>query len=426
VPAIAVALLLRTFVIQPFVVPNNSMSPELTAGSRILVWKLTSTYAPGDIVAYWHEDKVWVARVTQVGPTTLTLQKNKLPSTEVQREAVVGKVISVFWRPTPGAVPAQTSAPIEKAAGWNRTSPAFPYTISGRTTGGTPLEVGGFADVIVSIHGADPSNTEMLPIVRGVKVTKITDNDSSISNYRLVDLELELTRDEVDLIKQHEHRHSFSFAPVDVPPNAIKLVRIEERGKTRDGRDFVMVFEELQRDEKTSTVTIKAVNGGSVGSAMFDVRGNYEIAKARGAACFINLKAWEGKDGARMYLTGFAPNKDVDPTTYFDLKEPLPAAKRHLFLSVKDYEPLFNPLAESERRVVQQQYEKTLSDLFEAQRERTLAATESEGNSEQRETRARTLHVKVELLERRSTELRTRLEAMLKLNAPSTGATDQP
>jgi serine/threonine protein kinase len=103
VPAIAVALLLRTFVIHAFVVPNDSMSPEITKGSRILVWKLTSTYAPGDIVAYRHEDRVWVARVTQVGPTMMTLQKNKLPSAEVHLEAVVGKVISVFWRPSPGA-----------------------------------------------------------------------------------------------------------------------------------------------------------------------------------------------------------------------------------------------------------------------------------------------------------------------------------
>ena len=113
VPAIAVALLLRTFVIHPFVVPNDSMSPEITKGSRILVWKLTSAYAPGDIVAYRHGDRVWVARVTQVGPTMLTLQKNKLPTTEVHLEAVVGKVISVFWRPSPGtAVP---EAPPQKS-----------------------------------------------------------------------------------------------------------------------------------------------------------------------------------------------------------------------------------------------------------------------------------------------------------------------
>jgi hypothetical protein len=115
VPTIAVVMLLRTFVIQPFVVPNNSMSPEVTKGSRILVWKLTSTYAPGDIVVYRHEDKVWVARVTQVVPTMLTLQKNSTPNSEVPRETVIGKVISVFWRPSPGAPPAHTSALDDKS-----------------------------------------------------------------------------------------------------------------------------------------------------------------------------------------------------------------------------------------------------------------------------------------------------------------------
>jgi Signal peptidase, peptidase S26 len=115
VPAIAVALLLRTFVIHPFVVPNNSMSPEITKGSRILVWKLTSTYAPGDIVAYRHEDKIWVARVTQVGPAMLTLQKNSKMNSEVPREAVIGKVISVFWRPSPGVNSGVMQPPPQRA-----------------------------------------------------------------------------------------------------------------------------------------------------------------------------------------------------------------------------------------------------------------------------------------------------------------------
>lgn len=43
-----------------------------------------------------------------------------------------------------------------------------------------------------------------------------------------------------------------------------------------------------------------------------------------------------------MYLIGFAPDKGVDPTTYFELKEPLPAEKRHQFFCVKDYAPLYN------------------------------------------------------------------------------------
>lgn len=367
VPAIAVVLLLRTFIMQPFWAVTDATAPEIPRGSLVLVWKLSRTFAEGELIAYAENGRVNIGRIAKPSQEAVFVKRNNSEPTSVLHSAIVGKVISVVWRRT-----RQASMPafIEKAAALNRTGPVFPYTISGRTTGGKPLEVGGFADVIVKFHGAGPSQSEVLPIVRGAKVTKITDNDPSISNNRLVDIELELTQAEVDLTKLHAYRHSFYFARVGAPhesekspktgsiPNvpttvgavesqlaekpAVKLIRIEERGKTRDGRDMVMIFEELQRDEKTSIVSIKAVNGGSVGSAMFDVRGNYEIAKARGAACFINLKAWEGEDGAWMYLTGFAPDKGVDPTTFFELKEPLPAEKRHQFLSVKDYEPLFN------------------------------------------------------------------------------------
>ena len=102
-----------------------------------------------------------------------------------------------------------------------------------------------------------------------------------------------------------------------------------------------MMFEELRRDEKTSTATVKSVGGGSVDSAMFVARGACDIAHARGAAWFINLKEWEAEGGARMYLIGFSPDKNVDPQTYFDLKEPLPVDKQLLFLSVSAYERIF-------------------------------------------------------------------------------------
>jgi hypothetical protein len=104
---------------------------------------------------------------------------------------------------------------------------ALPYTISARATGGKPLEVGGFADVFVSIPVGAPTITEVLPLVRGAKVTKITDNDTSVSNYRIVELELELTQAEIALIKQHEHRGSFSFAPVEAPLKSEKLPKPE-------------------------------------------------------------------------------------------------------------------------------------------------------------------------------------------------------
>jgi hypothetical protein len=124
-------------------------------------------------------------------------------------------------------------------------------------------------------------------------------------------------------------------------PGAAPLIRREVKQANPGGKDLVMTFEELRRDEKTSTATVKRVSGASVPSAMFIARGAYDIARARGAAYFINLKEWDGEDGTRMYLIGYATDKNVDPNTYFDLKEPLPVDKRLLFLSVSLYERIF-------------------------------------------------------------------------------------
>lgn len=96
------------------------------------------------------------------------------------------------------------------------------------------------------------------------------------------------------------------------------MVRLEMKGTGADGKNVVLMsFEELQRDAATSTVRIKSVGvgGGSVGSPMFIVRGACEIAKARGAAYFANLKEWDAEDGTRMYLIGFSKNKDIRPLT---------------------------------------------------------------------------------------------------------------
>jgi len=122
---------------------------------------------------------------------------------------------------------------------------------------------------------------------------------------------------------------------------AAPLIRREVKQASPGGKDLVMTFEELRRDAKTSTATVKHVSGASVPSAMFIARGAFDIAKARGAAYFINLKEWEAEGGARVYLIGFAPDKNVDPKTYFDLREPLPEDKRMLFLSVALYERIF-------------------------------------------------------------------------------------
>ncbi len=125
-----------------------------------------------------------------------------------------------------------------------------------------------------------------------------------------------------------------------MPTPAAKLHRREVKQKGPDGRDIIMTFEELQRDEKTSTATVTSVGGGSVGSSMFVVRGAYDIAKARGAAYFVKLKEWEGENGAWMYLIGFA-DKEVNLQEYFGLKEPLADDPRHQFFAVGIYDRIF-------------------------------------------------------------------------------------
>ena len=75
--------------------------------------------------------------------------------------------------------------------------------------------MGAFADIFVNIHDTDPTDPEVRSLVRGAKVTKAIDPNPSTTNNREVQLELELTQAEIDLIKQPEHRHSFTFRPVD-------------------------------------------------------------------------------------------------------------------------------------------------------------------------------------------------------------------
>lgn len=105
------------------------------------------------------------------------------------------------------------------------------------------------------------------------------------------------------------------------------------------GKNLVITFEELRRDEQTSIVKVKRVSGTSVASALFVTRGCYDIAQARKAAYFITLKEWEGEDGGWMYLIGFSNDRSVDVAGYFNLSEPL--AKTNGFQSVKDYDLIF-------------------------------------------------------------------------------------
>jgi hypothetical protein len=103
------------------------------------------------------------------------------------------------------------------------------------------------------------------------------------------------------------------------------------------GKDLIMSFEEVRRDEKISLAKVTFVSGASVPGSMFIVRGFYDIAKARGATHFIKLREWKAEDDSWMYLVGFSNSKDVVPKDYFKLAESVEPK----FMAVSDFDPLF-------------------------------------------------------------------------------------
>jgi hypothetical protein len=103
------------------------------------------------------------------------------------------------------------------------------------------------------------------------------------------------------------------------------------------GKDLIMSFEEVRRDEKTSLAKVTFVSGASVPSIMFIVRGFYDIAKARGATYFINLREWKAEDDSWMYLVGFSNSKDIVPEEYFKLGD----SAEPKFMAVSDFDVLF-------------------------------------------------------------------------------------
>jgi hypothetical protein len=119
------------------------------------------------------------------------------------------------------------------------------------------------------------------------------------------------------------------------------LIRREMNQKNPPGKDLMMTFEELRRDEKTSLAKVVHRSGASVPSAMFVVRGFYDISRTRGFKYFINLKEWNAPDGARMYLVGFSNDKTVSIPTYFGFTEPPSVPDRRQFLAVDDFARLF-------------------------------------------------------------------------------------
>jgi serine/threonine protein kinase len=107
--ALVVLGVLRAFVAEAYVVSGNCLEPELPRGSRILVWKLTSNFTPGDLLAYERERETesnkYVGRYVSGNENEIVVSRNRDGDETVARQHVVGKVISVYWRASSEAIP---------------------------------------------------------------------------------------------------------------------------------------------------------------------------------------------------------------------------------------------------------------------------------------------------------------------------------
>jgi len=101
--AFVIAMIIRIFFLQPFRVETDAAAPEIPRGSHFLVWKLAHHFAPGDIIAYHKGGFVNVGRVASDAGTVI-VNRNGEADEPLPRNAIIGKVVSVYWRGSSDAI----------------------------------------------------------------------------------------------------------------------------------------------------------------------------------------------------------------------------------------------------------------------------------------------------------------------------------
>jgi|ERR1039457_1408288 hypothetical protein len=132
------------------------------------------------------------------------------------------------------------------------------------------------------------------------------------------------------------------FGHAGAATNSTALVQIES--KDFGDTNSVIKIVEFERNTKTSKLRMTHQKlGSSVGSSMFVMLGFYEVAKARGAEYFINLKEWNDKDGSRIYVAGFTNIKDADLKKEFGDEYGFENeyGQKRVFMSVSELKLLF-------------------------------------------------------------------------------------
>lgn len=128
----------------------------------------------------------------------------------------------------------------------------------------------------------------------------------------------------------------------DLPDETVSsgstLYRLEVNAPNPEGKDLIMVLQEIEHHERYSIVRVDHQSGASVPSIMTLIRGFWEMANEREVDYFINLKEWIGDEDEWMYVIGFSDDPEVDPATYFGIES---IKEEATFDSVEAYGLLF-------------------------------------------------------------------------------------
>ncbi len=90
--ATAIVVPVRAYVITPYRIMGNSVEPELKTGSLALVYRLTSDFQPGDIVAYRNGQNTFVGRCESTTPENVKVSRRDEQAV-ISRQAIIGRVV---------------------------------------------------------------------------------------------------------------------------------------------------------------------------------------------------------------------------------------------------------------------------------------------------------------------------------------------
>ena len=91
--ALVLALGVRTAVAEVFYAPNDAVAPEIPRNARVLVYKLSTTLQPRDIVVYRSVGGAMLGRVESADAQNVVVSRAGSDHVVVPRRDVVGRVV---------------------------------------------------------------------------------------------------------------------------------------------------------------------------------------------------------------------------------------------------------------------------------------------------------------------------------------------